>query len=184
MKPYSLQEDLVRDFLEQKKALSEQLSLVDPMASSLRKPAAKHLFHSGLIILLEIISWLLVVGCIAFIFLMDKISPFHLINQLLHDSSIKDTFNHNEMIGLGWTIKGMAGFIALLLLIIAKMLGAIRMKNTILNIAGRNMKSLAEQMLHRKAIMETMQQRHPLDLPSNDDSIVLQQQKPHNDILL
>jgi len=184
MKPYSLKEDLTRDFLEQKKALEEQLALVDPMASSLRKPAAKRLFHSGIIIFFEIISWLLVLGSVAFIILMDRITPFHLMPQLLHDSTIKDQFNHAEMIQLQWIIRGIAVFAALLLLLIAQMLGAIRMKNSILNVAGRNMKQLAEQMLQRKAAMETMQQRHPMDLPSDDDSIILQQQRPHNDILL
>jgi hypothetical protein len=181
---HTLQEELTRDFLEQKKAINEQLLLVDPMATSLRKPAARRLFHNGLIILLEIVMWLLFIACIAFIFLMDKLYPFFLIGQLMQDSAIKDHFNHYDMSLLDWTIKGMVAVIALLFVIMARMLGAIRMKNTILNVAGRNMKSLAEQMLHRKAVMESMAQRHPLDLPSDSDSIVVQNQKPHNDILL
>jgi hypothetical protein len=183
MIPHNLKDDLIRDFIEQKKSINEQLILVDPMAASLRKPAAKHLFHNGLIVLLEILVWLLAVGCIAFIFLMDKIYPFYLLNQILHDSSMKEKLNHNDMMMLIWSIKGLVGLVALLFIFIARMLSTIRNKNTILNVAGRNMKSLAEQMLHRKAVMESMEQRHPLDLPTNNDSIIINQ-KPHNDILL
>jgi len=183
MTTHNLKDDLIRDFLDQKKAINEQLSLVDPMAASLRRPAARHLFHNGIIILLEIVSWLLMLGCIALIFLLDRIYPFYQLNQLLHDSNLKDHFNHNDLLMLDWSIKGLVGVVALLFVFVARMLGAIRMKNTILNVAGRNMKSLAEQMLHRKAVMENMAQRYPMDLPADNDSIVVNQ-KPHNDILL
>lgn len=183
MTTHNLKDDLIRDFLDQKKAINEQLSLVDPMAASLRRPAARHLFHNGLIVLFEIVAWLLVLGCIALIFLLDRIYPFYQLNQILHDSSIKDRFNHNDLVILDWSVKGLVGAVALLFVFIARMLGSIRMKNTILNVAGRHMKSLAEQMLQRKAVMENMAQRYPMDLPASSDSIVVNQ-KPHNDILL
>lgn len=180
----SLKEDLIRDFQEQKKSLQEQIALVDPMATSLRKPAAKRLFNSGLIIFTEIIMWLLVVATIAFIFLMDKIYPFFLTQQIMHDSNVKAHYNASDLIALDWSIKGMAGIIALLFAIIARMLASIRLKNTVLNITGRNMKELVQQMLHRKAAMETMEQRHPIDLPISSDAIVVNNEKTHNDILL
>ena len=180
---HNLKEDLIRDFIDQKEAINEQLTLIDPMAASLRRPAARHLFHNGFLILMEVVVCLLIISCGALIFLMDNIYPFYQINQIIHDSGMKERLNHNDMMMLSWAIKGLVGLIALLLLFIARMLGTVRMKNTILNLAGRNMKSLAEQMLHRKAVMESMEQRYPLDLPSNNDSIVVNQ-KPHNDILL
>jgi hypothetical protein len=180
----NLKEDLIRDFLDQKKNINEQLSLIDPMAASLRKPAAKRLFHNGIIIVFEIMAWLLFLGCIALIFLMDRITPFHILNRLLHDSNIKDHYNASDLELLHWAIIGLVGIIGFLFFIITRMLASIRMKNTVLNIAGRNMKSLAEQMLHRKAVINSFEQRYELELPSDTDSIVIQNQKPHNDTLL
>lgn len=180
----NLKEDLIRDFLEQKKSINEQLLLIDPMAASLRKPAAKRLFHNGLIILFEILAWLLFLGCIALIFLMDRIAPFYIMNRILHDSGIKEHYNMADLNLLNWSIMGLVAIIGILFLIIARMLASIRMKNTVLNIAGRNMKALAEQMLQRRAVIDSLEQRYQLELPSDTDSIVVQQNKPHNDILL
>ena len=180
----NLKEDLIRDFLEQKKSINEQLQLIDPMAASLRKPAAKRLFHNGLIILFEILAWLLFVGCIALIFLIDRVAPFYIMSRIMHDTNIKATYNIDDLHLLDWSIKGLVAIIGILFLIIARMLTSIRMKNTVLNIAGKNMKSLAEQMLHRKAIIDSFEQRYELELPADTDSIVIQNHKPHNDILL
>jgi hypothetical protein len=180
----NLKEDLIRDFLDQKKSINEQLLLIDPMAASLRKPAAKRLFHNGIIILLEIIFWLLFLGCIALIFLMDRVTPFHVLNQLMHDSDIKSHYNTADLHLLHWAIVGLIAVIGVLFFLITRMLAAIRMKNTVLHIAGRNMKALVEQMLHRKAVINSFEQRYEVELPSDTDSIVIQNQKPHNDILL
>ncbi|KAA5534647.1 hypothetical protein F0919_08510 [Taibaiella lutea] len=180
----NLKEDLIRDFLDQKKSINEQLLLIDPMAASLRKPAAKRLFHNGVIILLEIIAWLLFLGCIALIFLMDRITPFHILNRLIHDSSLREHYSFADFDLLHWAIIALVALAGILFFVITRMLASIRMKNTVLNIAGRNMKSLAEQMLHRKAVINSFEQRYELELPSDTDSIVIQNPKPHNDILL
>lgn len=180
----NLKEDLIRDFLDQKKNLNEQLLLIDPMAASLRKPAAKRLFHNGIIILFEIIAWLLFLGCVALIFLMDRLTPFHILTRLIHDTDLKTNYSTADLNLLHWAVVGLIALIGILFFIMTRMLAAIRMKNTVLNIAGRNMKSLVEQMLHRKAVIRSFEQRYELELPSDTDSIVIQSQKPHNDILL
>lgn len=184
MKPLNLQADLIRDFQEQKKTINEQVALIDPMATSLRKPAAKRLFHTGFILFMEVLSWLCFLGCIAFVLFADNLYPFYYLNQLLHNSSLLTQYKEQDLKVLYWSIKGMGLLIAILFLIIARMLGAIRLKNSILHVAGRNMKLLVEQLLKRKASMESMEQRHPVEMPSSDDAIVMPQQKPHNDILL
>jgi hypothetical protein len=184
MKPLNLQEDLIRDFQEQKKTINEQVDLIDPMATLLRKPAARRLFHTGMIIFLEIIAWLLLLGCIAFAVFMDKLYPFYLLNQITHDSSLAERYHQYDMNLLHWGIRGMAVVAALLLFIIARMLGTIRLKNSVLHVAGRNMKLLVEQLLRRKAAMEGLEQRHPSEMLADDDSVVMPVQKPHNDILL
>lgn len=179
-----MQEDLIRDFQEQKKTVNEQLALIDPMATSLRKPAAKRLFHTGLIVFMEILCWLLVLGCIAFVLFADKLYPFYYLNQLLHDTSLGERYKAGDLSILYWSVKGIGVLVALLFLVIARMLATIRLKNSVLHIAGRNMKLLVEQLLKRKAAMENMEQKFPVDLPANDDTIVMPVQKPHNDILL
>ncbi len=183
MKPLNLQEDLVRDFQEQKKIIVEQVALIDPMATSLRKPAAKRLFHTGIIVFMEIITWLLLLGCIAFVLFADKLYPFYYLNQLVHDTALGDRYKADDLKLLYWCIKGIGIFAALLFFIIARMLGTIRLKNSILNVAGRNMKLLVEQLLKRKAGMEIMEQKYPVELPYSDDTIVMPNQRPHDDIL-
>lgn len=184
MKPLALQEDLIRDFQEQKKTISEQVDLIDPMATSLRRPAAKRLFNTGLILFMEVLSWLCFLGCIAFILFADKLYPFYYLNQLLHNQALHTQYKEHDLKILYWSIKGIGLLVAVLFLIIARMLGTIRLKNSILYVAGRNMKLLVEQLLKRKASMESLEQRHAIDMPSSDDAIVMPQQKPHNDILL
>ncbi|WP_118975584.1 hypothetical protein [Taibaiella koreensis] len=184
MKPLNLQEDLIRDFQEQKKTVKEQVALIDPMATSLRKPAAKRLFHTGIIVFMEILCWLLVLGCIAFVLFADKLYPFYYLSQLQHDTALGERYKPEDLKALHWMVRGAGLVLALLLLIVARMLAAIRLKNSILHIAGKNMKQLVEQLLKRKAAMENMEQKYPSELPQNDDAVVIQVQKPHNDILL
>jgi len=184
MKPQNLQEELIRDFQEQKRTISEQLAVADPMAASLRRPAARRLFHAGIIVFLEILAWLLLLCCIAFVLFSDRLYPFYYFNQLQHDTSLGARYRSQDLRVLYWTIKATGIFTAVLFFIIARMLGTIRLKNSILHVAGRNMKLLAEQLLKRKAAMEMLEQKYPAELPSSDDAVVMPQRKPHNDILL
>lgn len=184
MKPFALQEDLIRDFQEQKKTIREQVKLIDPMATSLRKPAAKRLLHAGFLVFMEILTWILFLGSVAFVLFLNKLYPFYLLNSLVHDATITDRYKPEDLQMLSWGLKGIAIFAAVLLLIIARMLATIRMKNSVLNVAGRNMKLLMEQMLQRKAGMESLEQRYPTEMPSSDDDIVRPVQRPHDDVLL
>jgi hypothetical protein len=184
MKPLTLKDDLIRDFQDQKQTINEQLALIDPMAASMRAPAARRLLSAGLLVFLQVICWLLVLGCLAFVFFMDRIFPFHLIGRLLHDTAISDNYNPNHVMLLSWIIRGLAVFTALLFYIILRLLGSIRKKNNVLHLTGKNMRLLAEQLLKRKAAMDTLEQKHPVEMPSNADTVVVPAQKPHNDILL
>lgn len=184
MKPVNLQEDLIRDFQEQKKTISGQVELIDPMATLLRKPAARRLFHAGFIVFMEIISWLLFLAAIAFALFMDKLYPFYLVNQVIHDSNLAEHYKTSDLDLLHWGIRGLALLSGILFLIIARMLSTIRLKNSVLHVAGRNMKLLVEQFLKRRAAMEGLEQRHPSEMLVNDDSVVMPVQKPHDDILL
>ncbi|MFT4061736.1 MAG: hypothetical protein QM642_05180 [Edaphocola sp.] len=184
MIPTTLQQDLVRDFQEQKKSVAEQVTLIDPMATSLRQPAARRLINAGFLILGEILCWLLVIAGLTFVFFMDKLYPFYLITQLEHDSLRPQQYHLRDLNALEWTLRGAGIILALLFFILTRTIAAIRVKNSVLNVAGKNMKLLAEQLLKRKAAMQSLQERYPVDLPSNDDTIIIPGQQPHNDTLL
>ncbi len=184
MKPILLQDDLINDFQEQKKIIREQIALIDPLAASLRKPAAKRLFHAGFLVFMEIIAWLLCLGCIAVIVFQNKLYPLYFLSQMLHDTALSGTYKLYDLQMLNWAVKGLLLLAALLFVIIARMLAQIRKKNGVLHLAGKNMKVLVEQLLKRKAVMESLEQRHPISMPSDSDTIVLPPVKPHDDTLL
>lgn len=184
MKPSTLKEELIRDFQDQKRAVNEQLALIDPMAASLRKPAAQRLINTSFIVFMEIICWVLFLGCIAFVLFMDRLFPFYYLSKLIHDTSLTDRYNTSDIQILTWIIRGMALVAAILFLIITQILTAVRRKNSVLHFTGKNLKLLAEQLLQRKAAMEALEQRNPIEMPSNPDTVVIPNQNPHNDILL
>ncbi len=184
MKLNSLKDDLIRDFQDQKRAVNEQVALIDPMATSLRKPAAKRLLNTGFIVMMEVLSWLLFLGCIAFIIFMDKLYPFYYLNKIVYDTALPPSYPIDDMKTLSWIIRGMALVSGLLFFAIARMLATIRNKNSILHLTGKNLKLLAEQLLQRKANMAALEQRNPIEMPSNTDTVIVPQQKPHDDILL
>ncbi len=184
MQPLSLKEDLILDFQEQKKALAGQMDLINPMATSLRKPAARRMADAGFLIFLEILVWAACLSCIAFLVFMNKLYPFYYLSQLKHDTDIKSLYNLKDLEMLDWCIKGLGLLAALLLFIIARMVHKIRQKNSVLNLAGKNMKLLAEQFIKRKASMGSLMEKHSDELPINDDAIILPPQRPHNDLLL
>ena len=84
-----LQDDLLKDFKEQKKMIYEQVELLDPLGTSLRKPAAQRLISKGFMIFSEVICYLLAAGIIAFMFFMDKIYPFYILADLRFKSEFR-----------------------------------------------------------------------------------------------
>lgn len=160
-----LQDDLLNDFKEQKSVIYEQVKLLDPLGASLRKPAAQRLISKGALIFSEIICYLLALGCIAFAFFMDKVYPFFLISEIRYKSEFRK---------LGWVnieaftfaIYGLIALITILFYVIARSCRAIRQKNDILNLAGKNIKVIVGQHLKRKASIDAIEQRHFLELPN------------------
>ena len=96
MTPSRLQEDLIKDFLEQKRTINEQIKLMDPMATSLRKPVAQRLLHSGFSVFLEIICWLLFAALLAYVIFMDKLVPFYVLSKLIQTGKGQPGFTDKE----------------------------------------------------------------------------------------
>lgn len=160
-----LQDDLLKDFKDQKSMIYEQVKLLDPLATSLRKPAAQRLISKGALIFAEILCYLLAAGVIAFLFFMDKIYPFYVLTDIRHKSEFKSLGALNIQ-AFSLAIYGIISLIAFLFYLLARSARAVRLKNTILNLAGKNIKQITGQHLNRKAAIDTIEQRHFLELPN------------------
>lgn len=159
-----LQDDLIQEFREEKKMITAQIDLFNPMALSLRKPAAQRLANKGMIIFAEVLCWLSLLGCIAFGIFLNKLYPFYILFQLKR-VEISKTLGAINVQNLLWCVYGMIGVVVLLLFFLARTLAKIRKKNDVLSIAGKNIKTVVGQHLTRKAAIDAIEQRHFLELP-------------------
>lgn len=184
MKPILLQDELIKDFQEQKLAIADQMALLDPLARSLRKPAAKRLLSAGMLIFAEIICWMFFLAAIALFVFFNKLYPFYLIGHLGFRAESNGTLSTTDFNALEWGVRALIVLVGILFLLLARLCSAIRVKNSALHIAGKNMKLLAEQLLKRKAAMESLSQRYPMDIPGNPDTVILPGATLHNDTIL
>lgn len=161
-----LQDDLLQEFKEQKKTNYELIELLDPLATSLSKPAAKRLLSKGALIFAEIFFYLLAAGVVAFAVFMDKIYPFYLITDMRARTDFQSMVGGNNIMVLNIVIYAIVVFVAVLFYFFARMIRQIRLKNDILHIAGKNIKHIVSQHLKRKAAIDAIEQRHFDELPN------------------
>jgi hypothetical protein len=166
-----LQDDLLHDFKEQKKMIASQLEVFDPLGSELNKPAAVRLVHKGLLIFTEICCYLLSVGSVALALLLTKAYPFSILGELSEKQEYRN-LGWMNVIALNLSIYTMIVVMAILFFSVARAMRSIRLKNDILHFAAKNIKTLVGQHLQRKAAIETITQRHFLELPPLPHEIV------------
>jgi hypothetical protein len=154
-----LHEDLLKAFKEEKELIVEHLSLLDPLAVSLRKPIAARVWNSIVFVILESIIWLSILAVIAFSVLRDKVYPFYILARL-RTKGAELGFSDRDMNNLYYVTLVFAVLIVLLLFIIARNLAALRKKNNILQLAGQTIKTVVGEQLKRKATIEAIDQRH------------------------
>ncbi len=160
----TLKDDLLHEFREERIMINEQIELLDPLATSLRKPAAQRLLSSGTLIISEISCYIVSLGGIAFIAFMHKIYPFMLLEDMYYDPEYRTRIGGSNMLLLILGIYGLAAIGVVLIFIIGRMAREVRMKNDILNHAGKDIKTIVGQHLERKAALDTIEQRHMLGL--------------------
>lgn len=95
---------------------------------------------------------------------LNQLYPFYYIFHLQREEYTR-TFGIANIQRLHWGMYILIGIIALLFILLARCLRRIRLKNSILHLAGRDMKTLVGQHLHRKAALDAIEQRHFLQLP-------------------
>lgn len=161
-----LQEDLLNDFKEQKQILIEQIEIFDPLATSLRRPAAQRLVSKTGLVIAEILAYLLATGMFVFTVGMNLVYPFTMLSNVRYVHNVNEITSLQDAEYFSIAVHCMAAFTGALFFVIARMTRRIRLKNNILSLAGKNMKTLVGQHLKRKAAMDAVEQRHLLDLPS------------------
>lgn len=166
-----LQDDLLHDFKEQKKMIELQLEVFNPLGIELSKPAAVRLVHKGLLIFTEIVCYLLSVGVVALAVLLPKTFPFGILQELRSSKEFTGLSSLNIEV-LNVSVYAMLGVIAILFFSVARAMRSIRLKNDILHFAGKHIKTMVGQHLQRKAAIETVTQRHFLELPPLPGDIV------------
>ena len=160
----TLKDDLLHEFREERVMISDQIELLDPLATSLRKPAAQRLLSSGTLIRTEFICYIISLGGIAFMAFMHKIMPFNVLSQMFYSSSLRNGIGATNLFFLILAIYGLAAIGVVLIFVIGRMAREIRLKNDILNMAGKDIKTIVGQHLERKAALDTIEQRHMLGM--------------------
>ncbi len=159
-----LQDDLLKDYKEQRQFIDEQIALCDEMASSLQRRSTRNLSGKFTLIFLEVVFYVLFLASIAFAILMYQIYPFTILSELIYNPAYKQS-SMLDITSLNMVIHAFPALIAVLFFIMARMTRSIRLKNNALIVFDRNMRMLTEHNLKRKAFIDTVEQRYFVELP-------------------
>ena len=160
----TLKDDLLKEFREERTMINKQMELLDPLATSLRKPAAVRLIGSTTLLLTEFFCYLLSLGGIAFMAFMHTIYPFKALGELLNSSTPANSAGPSNLYNIILAEYGFVALCVLLVFILGRMARVIRHKNAILHLAGKDIKTIVGQHLERKAAIDTIEQRHLLGM--------------------
>ena len=160
----TLKDDLLQEFREERIMINEQIELLDPLATSLRKPAAIRLLSSGTLIITEVSCYIVSLGGLAFIAFMHEIYPFNVMSDIFYNAEMRNKAGNLNLLYFILAVYGITAICVLFIFIIGRMAREIRLKNDILNVAGKDIKTMIGQHLERKAALETIEQRHMLGL--------------------
>jgi hypothetical protein len=158
----TLKDDLLAEFREERMMINDQLELLDPLGTSLRRPETQNLHGPSTLFIIEIIGYILCVCCLAFAILMHNIYPFSILNTALYNPELRSSLGGPNITLLSASVYTLVGIIAVCIFIIARLVRSVRLKNEVLQHAGRDVKTIVSQHLLRRAAMEAIEQRHLL----------------------
>ena len=160
----TLKDDLLQEFREERIMINEQIELLDPLATSFRRPAAQRLLSSGTLIVTEFSCYIVSLGGIAFVAFMHLIYPFSILGDTFYNPELRNKIGAPNLTYLVLAIYGLAAISVAMIFIIGRMVREMRLKNDILHIAGKDIKTIVGQHLERKAALDTIEQRHMLGM--------------------
>ncbi len=174
----TLKDDLLAEFREERLMINDQLEILDPLGTSLRMPAAQNLYSSTSLFIAEYCSYVGSVAAIVFAVTMHRIYPFSLLNTVHYNPDARSALAGTNITLLSASVYALAGVFAIGLLVIARLVRSVRLKNDILRNAGHDIKIIVSQHLLRRAAMEAIEQRHLLattgivKIPSSQGRVV------------
>src|SRR5690606_17321500 len=160
----NLTTDLILDFQDQKLQLEKQIQQTDPIATALHTKAGRHFFQTGFILFLELLVWILLVACAAFLIFMNKLYPFHYLFQIKADSTLSRQYHPSDLNTLIWSVKGLVLLLGLVLFWTGRMLHRARKKNTLIKNAGNHLRKLMELFFERQRTIRVLEDKYPLQL--------------------
>lgn len=160
----TLKDDLLAEFRDERIMITEQLELLDPLATSLRRPAAQRLLSSGTLIITEFSCYVISLGGLTITALLNHIYPFSLLNKMFYTPEIRNKIGTPNLTMLIAAIYALLIIGVVFIFIIGRMAREIRLKNDILHHAGKDIKTIVGQHLVRKAAINTIEQRHYLGM--------------------
>ena len=160
----TLKDDLLQEFREECIMINDQLELLDPLGTSLRKPAAQNLFSSTTLGLAEFGCYVVSLGGVAFIAFLHRIYPFTLVPEFMYNPKYEAISGKPNLFLFILALYGIISLLVVCVFVIGRMAREIRLKNNILNMAGTDIKVILGQHLERKAAIDTLQQRHMLGI--------------------
>lgn len=160
----TLKDDLLREFRDERIMINEQIELLDPLCASLRKPAALRLLSSGTLIITEISCYIMSAGGLACMMFMHMIYPFSILGKIFYNPGYRNDIGAENLIYLILSIYGVAGIGVVFMFVIGRLAREMRLKNDILNHAAKDIRTIIGQHLERKAVLDTIEQRHMLGM--------------------
>jgi len=160
----NLKEDLLAEFREERIMINDQLEILDPLATALRRPAAQRLFSSSSLLIAEFSCYVISLGGIAFATFMHRIYPFSLLSEAMYTADVRNRLGAPNLSLLIAATYGLVAVCVLLMLVIARMARSTRLKNEVLRMAGQDIKTIVGQHLVRRAAVTAIEQRHLLGL--------------------
>ena len=156
----TLKDDLLAEFRDERVMITEQLELLDPLATSLRQPAARRLLSSGTLFITEFSCYVISLGGLSVTALLHRIYPFSILNKMFYTPDVRNKIGAPNLTLLIAAVYALLIIGVVFLFIIGRMAREIRLKNDILHHAGKDIKTIVAQHLVRKAAINTIEQRH------------------------
>lgn len=161
-----LKDDLLQEFREERRMVNEQVAVIDPLVTSLNRPAARNTMSGASLLVAEIASYLATAGGIAFLATMHTLYPFSTLRTILYEPEIRLKAGPENVIYLTLGVYGMAALLVIFTFLLGRAAHGARIKNKILRQARTDMTAMMGQHLERKAAIDAIEQRHMLGASS------------------